>query len=65
MAIFSDLLGGYKLEMFDSNEKYMSSLTTPEMTEQDAKKGWLADDPTAQAHEVTLPSEECRGCTVS
>ena len=53
------------MELLDSNEQYMSSLTTPDMTEQDNEKGWIAEDTTAQAHEITLPSEECKGCTVS
>ena len=53
------------MELLDANENYLSSLTSPEMIEQDKKKGWMDQDPTAQSTEVTLPSEECQGCTVS
>lgn len=50
----------------DENDVFLSSLTTPEMSEQDVNGGWIDEDTTAQSFEVTLPDkEDCIGCTVS
>lgn len=57
--------GGYKLELLDENENFLQSLTTPEIDDQNSPRGWLDNDPTAQRHEVFIPSNlQCNGCTI-
>ena len=53
------------MELLDENQAFMQSLTTPDISERNSPRGWLADDPTAQRHEVFIPSNlRCEGCTV-
>ena len=53
------------MQLLDENGKFMRSLTTPSMREEDDSKGWLTADPTAQAHTVKIPDDvRCEGCTI-
>ena len=54
--------GGFKIELLDKNEKFISSLTPVE--ESKKKDGFIGEDPTQQSYSVQLPSAQCVGCSV-
>ena len=53
--------GGFKLELFDSDENLVKSLTP--INGGSKGKGWIDQDTTAQSYNVIF-NEECKDCTV-
>ena len=53
--------GGFKLELFDSDENLVKSLTP--INGGSKGKGWIDQDTTAQSYNVIF-DEECKDCTV-
>ena len=65
MALYFPLIfiGGYKLELLDSDGKFLRSLTSG--TTDEGKAEWITGDTTAQYSQVRLPKDlECDDCTI-